>query len=225
MVPDRDVPPPRQGRPANNRKQRISREGIGPPSSAPPAEVSRLFSTRKTRGIFRRRATRQWAPTMLGKLRPNTPNSQNTHRLVNRGRGSGRWQALHRATAKRSCIFVYRSPICGFSVFMAEQGKGEGRGRPLPPRREWNPAFTSVFRNIFFFPRSRRRKERGGGGEVENNFLILDWIGKFDESVESKLNFLSWRRRGVERWIISYFERGNNFKLFASLKFQPHNRI
>lgn len=168
MVPDRDVPPPRQGRPANNRKQRISREGIRPPSSAPPAEVSRLFSTRKTRGIFRRRATRQWAPTMLGKLRPNTPNSQNTHRLVNRGRGSGRWQALHRATANRSCIFVYRSPICGFSVFMAEQGKGEGRGRPLPPTPplRMEPRFHFGFSKHFFFPsfeeEERKRRRRRG---------------------------------------------------------------
>lgn len=165
MVPDRDVPPPRQGRPANNRKQRISREGIGPPSSAPPAEVSRLFSTRKTRGIFRRRATRQWAPTMLGKLRPNTPNSQNTHRLVNRGRGSGRWQALHRATANRSCIFVYRSPICGFSVFMAEQGKGEGRALYPPPLR-MEPRFHFGFSKHFFFPsfeeEERKRRRRRG---------------------------------------------------------------
>lgn len=111
-----------------------------------------------------------------------------------------------------------------FRFLWPSKGKGRAEAALYPPVENGTPLSLRFFETFFFFPRSRK-KERGGGGEVENNFLILDWIGKFDESVESKLNFLSWRGRGVERWIISYFERGNNFKLFASLKFQPHNRI
>lgn len=119
------------------------------------------------------------------------------------------------ASCDRKPQLYFRLSIADLRIF-GFYGRARERGgqSPLsPPVENGTPLSLRFFETFFFFPRSRRRKERGGGGEVENNFLILDWIGKFDESVESKLNFLSWRRRGVERWIISYFERGNNFKL------------